>query len=144
MVEICSCFFSLHILKYSQKIILYQISQCSESDKKIVSIDENYIKAFRAKYYDEPVEKLEDLDPRSEDVIAILSQIKDLEKKGFDLLNTVPENGATCSIQLKFYITAVVNRAKEQSDYCVLRNLKKETRRELNVSHLLLLALIFI
>lgn len=88
-------------------------------------------------YYEEPVEKLEDLDPRSEDVIAILGQIKDLEKKGFDLLNTVPENGATCSIQVKFYITAVINRAKEQSDYCVLKNVKKETRRELNVSHLL-------
>lgn len=110
--------------------------QC-EGHKKIASINGNDIKAFRAKYYEEPIDKLDDLNPTSEDVIEIYDKIAELEKKGFDVLGQVPDNGATCSIQIKFYINAIIERAKEQINYCVLKYLIKESRRELNVSFFL-------
>lgn len=70
----------------------------------------------------------------SPDVIEIVDKIKELEKNGFDLLNTVPDNGATCSVQAKFYISAIVDRAKEQCDYCIEMNVSKEKPSEMNVS----------
>lgn len=70
----------------------------------------------------------------SSDVIEILNEINGLEKNGFDLLNTVPDNGATCSVQVKFYITAIIDRAKEQCDYCIELNVNKENPSEMNVS----------
>lgn len=68
------------------------------------------------------------------DVIEILNEIKELERNGFDLLNTVPDNGATCSVQVKFYINAIIDRAKEQIDYCIEVNVNKENPSEMNVS----------
>lgn len=89
---------------------------------------------FRAKNYIEPVNELNDLNPKSEDVIGVNNQIEELEKKGFDMLNRVPQNDATCSIQIKYYITAAINSAKEQCDYCVERHLvENENRLEMNV-----------
>lgn len=108
--------------------------QSIKADKKVVTIDEDDIKAFRARSYVEPVDELQDLDSNSTEVISMFDKIKELEKNGFDLLNTVPDNGATCSIQVKFYITAIIDRAKEQCDYCVLRNVNKENSTDLNVS----------
>lgn len=49
-------------------------------------------------------------------------------------MNTVPDNHATCSVQVKFYISAIVQRAKEQTNYCVVKHLHKDSRREMNVS----------
>lgn len=106
--------------------------------KKIASIDGNDIKAFRAKSYVEPVDGLQDLNANSTDVMSVFEKIKDLEQAGFDLLNTVPDNDATCSVQVKYYISTIINRAKEQCDYCVVRHVNRENLTELNVSVLCL------
>lgn len=99
-----------------------------------MTIDEDDIKAFRAKNYVEPIDELQDLDSNSTEVMSILAKIQELDKNGFDLLNTVPDNGATCSIQVKFSISAIVDRAKEQCDYCVAKHLTKDNSTILNVS----------
>lgn len=103
----------------------------------MASIDADDIKAFRAKFYVAPVNNLNDLNENSSDVIDVFEKIKELEKNGFDMLNRVPDNGATCSVQVKYFISAIVERAKEQCDYCVEKHLKKDNRLELNVSDLL-------
>lgn len=102
--------------------------------RKIAVIDEDDIKVFRAKSYIEPIEHLQDLDANSTDVINIFEKINELDKNGFDLLNRVPDNNARCSVQVKFYINKIIERAKEQCDYCVVKNLNQENRKEFNVS----------
>lgn len=89
---------------------------------------------FRAKSYVESINELKDLDSNSTDVIETIYKLKGLEKDGFDLLNTVPDNGATCSVQMKFYITAIIDRAKEHCDYCIEINVNKENPSDMNVS----------
>lgn len=111
----------------------FNIWQCVSS-RKIAIITENDIKEFRAKTYVESINQLKDLDSNLTDVIEILDKIKELEKNGFDLLNTVPDNGATCSVQVKFYITAIIDRAKEHCDYCIKLNVNKENPVDMNVS----------
>lgn len=98
------------------------------------SIDGNDIRAFRARNSVEPINNIEDLDQKSSNVTNIFDQVKEMEKKGFDMLNKVPDNGATCSIQVKYYITTIIQQAKEQCDYCVERNVNKENPLNLNVS----------
>lgn len=95
-------------------------------DRKVAIITEDDIKAFRAKTYVESINELKDLNANLPDVIEIYDKIKELERSGVDLLNTVPDNGATCSVQVKFYITAIVDRAKEQCDFCIQTNVDKE------------------
>lgn len=103
------------------------------SGKKIAKIDADEIKAFREKNYVKVIAYLNDLNPNSNNMIEILNKITELDKNGFDLLNQVPENGATCAIQVKFYITAIINRAKEQCDYCVKKHVKEANRFDMNV-----------
>lgn len=105
------------------------------SDKtQFASIDENDIKAFRAKNYVETVDELKDLNQTSNEVIGIYDKIKELQQKGYDMLVTVPDNGATCSIKVKYHITTFIERAKEHCDDCIEANLEDESPLELNVS----------
>lgn len=130
----CTAVFS-NFQPYLEYLKKENILQCAVySCKKIATIKENDIKEFRAKSYVESINELKDLDSNLTDVIEILDKIKELEKKGFDLLNTVPDNGATCSVQVKFYITAIIDRAKEQCDYCIEIHVNKENPVDMNVS----------
>lgn len=101
----------------------------------MASINEEDIKKFRAKIYIEPIDDLGDLNPKSKDVIDIVERLNALEKKGFDVLNTVPDNNATCSIQVKYFITSTIERAKRICNYCIEKHVNKdlEGRLELNV-----------
>lgn len=82
----------------------------------------------------EPIDDLNDLNGSSTDVNGILAKIDELKRSGFDLLNRVPDNGAICSIKLKYYIPATISHARKQCDYCVARYVNKESPLELNVS----------
>lgn len=120
-------------LKKKHNFLHHSQSVCGY--RKIVSINENDIKEFRAKTYVESINELNDLNQEQSDVIEIVDKIKELEQKGFDLLNTIPDNGATCSVQVKYYISAIIDRAKEQCDYCIEKSVKKESPSEMNVSN---------
>lgn len=119
-------------------------SQSADGDKKIASVNGDDIKAFRTKYYEEPIDELNDLNPKSDDVIGIFDKIKELENKGFDMLNMLPDVECTCCTQFKFYITTTIARAKEQTDYCVAKSVNKENRREMNVSWFFFLLCLFL
>ncbi|XP_031624148.1 uncharacterized protein LOC116341313 [Contarinia nasturtii] len=112
--------------------LIFSTKYSVNGEKKVASIDASDIKEFRAKYYVEPVNDLSDLNETSIDVIGVFEKIKELEKRGFDMLNLVPDNGATCSIQVKYYISTIIERAKEQIDYCVEKHLNIDNRLELN------------
>lgn len=79
---------------------------------------------------------MKDLNPNSKDVIGIFDRISEIEKKGFDMLVTVPDNGATCSTKIKYHITTMIQRAKEISDNCIVINLDAKDPLELNVCHI--------
>lgn len=64
-----------------------KVEEKTENIKRIASVNENDIRAFRAKYYEKPVDELDDLNPKSDDVIAIQEKIKALEGKAFDMIN---------------------------------------------------------
>lgn len=103
----------------------------------MASITEEDIKEFRDKHYVEPINDLQDLDANSDDVKDVYEKIDELEKRGLELRNRVADNGATCSIQVRYYIKEIIERAKEHCDYCVLKNLNKgdeSTLNDLNVS----------
>lgn len=74
---------------------------------------------------------MRDLDPKLPDVIEIFDKIKELENSGFDLLNTIPDG--TCSVQVKYFISAIIVRAKEQCDFCIQTNVGKENPTMMNV-----------
>lgn len=83
------------------------------------------------------MDSLLDLEPNSQDIKFVFDKIKELDSKGKKLLALVPDNFATCSIQAKYYIKAIIQRAKEHCDNCVLKHLNEEdsaNRKNLNVS----------
>lgn len=99
----------------------------------MASINGNDIDAFRAKHYIPPINGSSDLNQKSEDVISVVGKLHDLEKKAFDILNTVPDNNATCSIQVKYSIKGIIQRTKKQLNNCIVNNANQENRLELNV-----------
>lgn len=74
------------------------------------------------------------MDSNLPNVIEILDKIRELESNGSDLIEKVPDNESTCSVQVKFYVSAIIDRAKEQCDYCIEMNLDKEKPTDMNVS----------
>lgn len=94
------------------------------------------ITKFRAKNYVKPINELGDLNQKSKDVIDIVDRVSALEKKGFELLNSLPDNSTTCSVEAKYFITSTIERAKWIIGHCIEKHLNKENpdgRLELNV-----------
>lgn len=106
-------------------------SQYVYGERKIARITEDDIKAFRAETYVKSIDELRDLDANA-DVIEIFDKIKELENSGFDLQNAVPDDG-TCSVQVRYFITAIIKRAREQCDFCIQTNVDKENPTIMNV-----------
>lgn len=133
-----SQFTNLHISNIFQGVqnFFLHCLQYVYGEKKIAVVTEDDIKAFRAQTYVESINELKDLDANLPDVLDIFDKIRELEKSGSELLMSVPDNGATCSVQVKFYINAIIDRAKEQCDFCVQLNVSKETPSVMNVSRL--------
>lgn len=102
--------------------------------KKTATIDSNDMNDYRAGRQTEPVNRLEHLNPNSVDMINVFDKIKELEQFGFDLLNTVPDNGSTCASILKYYIQASINRAKDLCANCIVMYIHEESLHEMNVS----------
>lgn len=127
--------FRFHVKKFSQRFsFLLDRSQDVNGGKKVAILTENDIREFRAKTYVESIDELKDLDQNLPDVIETYDKLKELEKSGSDILTTVPDDGTTCSVQLKFYTKAIVDRAKEQCDFCIQANVSKESPVVMNVS----------
>lgn len=94
----------------------------------------NDLNEFRAKNRVVVVDELRDLNQNSTDVIAVYDKMKQLEQKGFELVVTVPDSGATCSVKVRYHISTIIERSKQECDDCVVANLEKEHQTELNVS----------
>lgn len=99
----------------------------------MASINGNDIDAFRAKYFITPINGLGDLNQKSEEVANVVDKLKKLEKKASEILGGVPDNDSTCSIQVKYNINAIVQRAKKQCNCCIASHKNNENRLELNV-----------
>lgn len=100
--------------------------QSVNDTQKIAIITRNDMKLFREKQHEEPIDDLHDLEGDSDDIKEVIGKIKALDDKALNLRNRVADNGFTCSIQVKYYITEIVQRTKELCDYCVVQHLNKE------------------
>lgn len=79
-------------------------------------------------------DELSDLNATTVEVIALQQRIKAIEKKGDELLATIPDNGVICATQVRYRIgILILERMSELVDNCVSIHLDADNSPNLNV-----------